>query len=540
MLTKINRLKFSLTNRIFGKEIMDFVHHNEPVKLRNYIGGKWIDPTSYERIINPMNGSTMFFSPLTSNDDDIRQIIECVGECPKSGLFNPLKHPHQYRNWGEILFKATDLMTNPEVEHVFFKLTQASMPKSHDEVMGGEVRAIKKFLENYTGDNPRFAAAGKILAGDSQGQQAISYRFPFGPVAIISPFNFPFKLPVINLVAAMITGNKPLLKPDNKGGIISEAFVRLLEYCGMPKDSMVLVHNDRDNTEKLMKAGKDVFRMVQFTGSSTVAHKLALLMKGKLKIEDSGYNWSILGPDVRNVHQVAHQVDQDAFAASGQKCSALRLLIMHKNWSQTHILKEIKQRAESRSLKNLTMCPILTWNNQKLTEHLNKIMSLPGASLITGGEPINESHSIPDVYGSFLPTLVYLPLSTLLSNEYSKIALQEVFAPFLIVTDYNDSEYSEVMGLLERIDLHLTAGVVSQDIDFINDVIRKTVNGVTYVAKGRTTGAPQNHFFGPGNDPRSSGVGTNEAIINTWTYPREVVYDFATFDYLAIKALKQS
>jgi 1-pyrroline-5-carboxylate dehydrogenase len=519
---------------------MGFVHHGEPCKLQNYINGEWVQPLIYEDVISPLDGKTMFFSPITSNDKEIESIVNCLAECPKTGLFNPLKHPEMYRKWGEILFRATELMTNPEIEHVFVKLTQASIPKSHDEVLFGEVRAIKKFIENYCGDNPRFVVSGKILPGDSEGQQAVSYHFPYGPVAIISPFNFPFKLPIINLVAALITGNKPLLKPDNKGGIISEAFVRLLEYCGMPKDSMILLHNDRQNTEKVMNIGKDVFRMLQFTGSSSVAHKLSLLMKGKLKIEDSGYNWTILGPDTINVNQVAHQCDQDAFAASGQKCSALRLLVAHKNWTSTNFIKEIKQRAESRSLKNLTICPILSWNNEKLARHTKEVLQLPGAKLVMGGEPIDEEHSIPSLYGSFKPTMIFLPLSTILSEEYSKIALQEVFAPFLIYTEYDDSDYDRIINLLEKIDLHLAAGVVSQDIDFINNILRQTVNGITYVAKGRTTGAPQNHFFGPGNDPRSSGVGTNEAVLNTWTYPREVVYDYTKFDENSLKALKQS
>lgn len=42
----------------------------------------------------------------------------------------------------------------------------------------------------------------------------------------------------------------------------------------------------------------------------------------------------------------------------------------------------------------------------------------------------------------------------------------------------------------------------------------------------RTTGAPQNHWFGPGGDIRGSGIGTQEAILGTWTYPREIVWDF--------------
>ncbi|KFK24134.1 hypothetical protein AALP_AAs67913U000100, partial [Arabis alpina] len=43
--------------------------------------------------------------------------------------------------------------------------------------------------------------------------------------------------------------------------------------------------------------------------------------------------------------------------------------------------------------------------------------------------------------------------------------------------------------------------------------IGNTVNGTTYAGlRGRTTGAPQNHWFGPAGDPRGAGIGTPEAI----------------------------
>lgn len=45
-------------------------------------------------------------------------------------------------------------------------------------------------------------------------------------------------------------------------------------------------------------------------------------MHGKVKLEDAGFDWKILGPDVGDVDYVAWQSDQDAYAYSGQKCSA--------------------------------------------------------------------------------------------------------------------------------------------------------------------------------------------------------------------------
>ena len=48
--------------------------------------------------------------------------------------------------------------------------------------------------------------------------------------------------------------------------------------------------------------------------------------------------------------------------------------------------------------------------------------------------------------------------------------------------------------------------------------------------RARTTGAPQNHWFGPAGDPRSAGIGTPEAIITTWSCHREIIKDIGPID----------
>lgn len=73
---------------------------------------------------------------------------------------------------------------------------------------------------------------------------------------------------------------------------------------------------------------------------------------------------------------------------------------------------------------------------------------------------------------------------------------------------------------------HLTAGVVSNDAEFLHEVLGSTINGTTYAGlRARTTGAPANHWFGPGGDPRGAGIGSREAIRMVWSHHREIIYD---------------
>ena len=70
---------------------------------------------------------------------------------------------------------------------------------------------------------------------------------------------------------------------------------------------MDLIHADGDPTTKLISITN--FRMLQFTGSSGVADKLARLTNGKIKIEGGAFDWKILGPDVDNFEYTCYQCD---------------------------------------------------------------------------------------------------------------------------------------------------------------------------------------------------------------------------------------
>ena len=115
---------------------------------------------------------------------------------------------------------------------------------------------------------------------------------------------------------------------------------------------------------------------------------------------------------------------------------------------------------------------------------------------------------------------VKVPLREIVtSDERFHLVTSEVFAPFQVVTEYDDENFNQMLDIVERIDHHLTAAIVSNDLAFQRAVLSRSVNGTTYVGiRARTTGAPQNHWFGPAGDPRAAGIGTREAIQVTSSY----------------------
>ncbi len=196
---------------------------------------------------------------------------------------------------------------------------------------------------------------------------------------------------------------------------------------------------------------------------------------------------------------------------------------MHDNWAEK-LLPKLQALAGRRTLDNLSIGPVLTWTNARIQQHIDAIMQVPGAELLFGGAPLSK-HRIPECYGAFEATAVQVPLAALCSDDFDLVT-SELFGPFQVVVSYDDSDIDTVLGLLERMSHHLTAAVVSADVEFQNRVLAATVNGTTYCGmRARTTGAPQNHWFGPTGDPRAAGIGTTEAIVSTWSGHREIIFD---------------
>ncbi len=499
----------------------------------NIIDGEYVNTAKTAFIINPLDGTPLYEQPDTKIDE-ITPFLKSLAKCPKSGLHNPIKNVERYKMLSEVSFKAAMALEDPKVADYFAKLVQSVMPKSYIQALG-EVNVTKQFLKNFCGDQVRFLATGKTTPGDHFGQQPQDYQWPYGPVVIIAPFNFPIEIPALQLMGALYMGNKPLIKTARTVEPVLDQFISLLHWCGLPTEDVDLIHCSGSVMNELLKQGTDIIRLVQFTGSSKVAEEISQIMRGKVRIEDAGFDWKILGSDYKkeNLDYVAWQCDQDAYAASGQKCSATSILFVHKKWKEQSLFYRLKDLAATRNLKNLTIGPVLTWNTKAMLEHIKRLLEIPGAYLVFGGKPLID-HNIPQCYGAIEPTAVYVPIKKILSEKYWRRVTSEVFGPVQVITTYSDEELPLILEACERMENHLTAAVVSDDPVFINKVLGATVNGTTYAGmRARTTGAPQNHWFGPSGDPRGAGIGTPQAIINTWSSPRCIIKDVGPIDFSA-------
>ena len=171
--------------------------HPDVHVVHNLLAGDWVESIAAPTMIpDPLNGKPFLYVSNTSRQNEIDEFVHSLNSCPKSGLHNPLKNPERYTTYGDICATIAAKMKDPAVMDFFTRLIQRVAPKSYAQAYG-EVAVTRKFIENFGGDQVRFLAKGFHVSGDHVGQLSCGYRWPYGPVALITPFNFPIEIPAL-------------------------------------------------------------------------------------------------------------------------------------------------------------------------------------------------------------------------------------------------------------------------------------------------------------------------------------------------------
>ncbi len=156
-----------------------------------------------------------------------------------------------------------------------------------------------------------------------QGRRA-HYRFkPYGPWAVITPWNYPFAIPFVQLASLAVTGNVALLKPSPYTPLTAQKIAELFQEAGFPPDWVQLIQGGAAQAEALITHPE--VRGVLFTGSSATGRKvMALAAQGpkKVLLELGGKDAAIVLDDA-DLEYSAQGVAWAATMNAGQTCAAI-------------------------------------------------------------------------------------------------------------------------------------------------------------------------------------------------------------------------
>jgi RHH-type transcriptional regulator, proline utilization regulon repressor / proline dehydrogenase / delta 1-pyrroline-5-carboxylate dehydrogenase len=155
----------------------------------------------------------------------------------------------------------------------------------------------------------------------------------------ISPWNFPLAIFVGQIAAALATGNTVLAKPAEQTPGVAQMATKLLYDAGVPAEALQLLHGPGETVGAALVAQPGVAGVV-FTGSTQVAKIIQRALAAKdgpiipLIAETGGIN-AMLVDSSALPEQVVDAAIQSAFGSAGQRCSALRVLVVHAALADT-------------------------------------------------------------------------------------------------------------------------------------------------------------------------------------------------------------
>jgi RHH-type proline utilization regulon transcriptional repressor/proline dehydrogenase/delta 1-pyrroline-5-carboxylate dehydrogenase len=155
-----------------------------------------------------------------------------------------------------------------------------------------------------------------------------------GVFVCISPWNFPLAIFAGQVAAALVAGNAVAAKPAEQTPAVAHRMVALLHEAGVPQEALAMLHGPGETVGAALVADPRCAG-VCFTGSTAVAKAINRSLAAKdgpivpLVAETGGINAMIVDSTALP-EQVVDAVVQSAFRSAGQRCSALRLLVVHE------------------------------------------------------------------------------------------------------------------------------------------------------------------------------------------------------------------
>ncbi|MDL9999971.1 L-glutamate gamma-semialdehyde dehydrogenase [Variovorax sp. J22P240] len=210
-----------------------------------------------------------------------------------------------------------------------------------------EVREAVDFLRYYADEAERIMQP--IALPGPTGESNELRLTGRGPWVCISPWNFPLAIFLGQVAAALATGNTVLAKPAEQTPAVASEAIKLLHAAGVPADALQLLHGPGETVGAALVAAPGVAGVV-FTGSTQVAKIIHRALAAKdgpivpLIAETGGINAMVVDSSALP-EQVVDAVVQSAFRSAGQRCSALRLLLIHESIADD-VIEMIRGAAE--------------------------------------------------------------------------------------------------------------------------------------------------------------------------------------------------
>lgn len=423
---------------------------SNPVDVPMYIGGEKVFTKDKIEMKSPYDLSINLGTYNKGTGEHVKQAILAAAEAKSSWEEMP------WQDRAAIFLKAADLLVGPYRA----KMNAATMLAQSKNIYQAEIDCICE-LADFWRFNVQFMY--EMYQNQPESDPKIWNRTEHRPlegfIFALTPFNFTAIAGNLPSAPALM-GNTVLWKAAESQIYSARVIMEILEEAGLPPGVINLIHVDGPEAGNIIFSHRD-FAGIHFTGSTGVFKTIWKNIGNNLDkyrsfpriVGETGGKDFIVAHHNCNVQAVVTAMTRGAFEFQGQKCSAA---------SRAYIPKSIWPTVKEsflKDLKSLKMGPPEDFTNfinavidekafDKITNYIEQAKKDKEVEIISGGE-FDKSK------GYFIePTVIVA------SDPKYRTMCEEIFGPVLSIYVYDDSEFDDLLKLVDNTSPYALTGAV--------------------------------------------------------------------------------
>lgn len=412
-------------------------------QYKTLLGGKWVTLEETILVKNKFTGESIGAVPK-SNEKDVELAVNTAEKA-----FKDFRKYHAYQR-AEILLLTARILS--EEKEKFAEILALEVGKAWKFALAEVERAIETFT---CAAEEAKRIHGETVPMDASpsgvNRQGYYCRVPVGVVAAIAPFNFPLNLVAHKVAPAIAAGNTIVLKPASATPIVSLMLGEILIRAGLPLEALNIVIGS-GNTVGNFLVGNPKCGKITFTGSQSVGEEIMKRAGIKKVTMELGNNSATIIDESASIEKAIPKCVISAFACSGQVCTSLQRLYVHKNIASEFINKLVetvkKLKVGNPMDKATDVGPMIDEKEAIRAEEWIKEAVEQGAKLLVGGK---REKAI--LYPTVLTDV----------QDNMKVVCNEIFAPVVSIEVIDN--FVEAVDKVNNSPYGLQAGVFTSNIE---------------------------------------------------------------------------
>ncbi|MEX0712359.1 MAG: aldehyde dehydrogenase family protein [Pirellulales bacterium] len=301
---------------------------------------------------------------------------------------------------------------------------------------------------------------GQVIASEIEAKDLFVRRKPRGVVAVITPWNFPFAVPLWMLAPSLLEGNTTVFKPSEETPQTGQRLVELFVEAGFPAGTINLVHGLGDEAGDALARHGDV-DVVAFTGSYEVGshiRRLAAESDHKTCACEMGSKSAVIVCEDAQLDLAVNAALLSAFKTTGQRCVSAGRVLVHRRVFDRFAADLVERARQLRFADPFTggafAGPLINAAAVEKVSRYNELARQEGADvLLEGGRMNDPEHEA----GHFMSPFIYRQQHA----PHLRTIREEVFGPHLALIPFDNDE--QAIHIYNDTPYGLSMAVITED-----------------------------------------------------------------------------